>query len=87
MKTILFSSYNPWAMTNTAIIDKVCEVLKNNAAAVDSSASWPEQSIRSIAETELWMPASMREFADATRRFAQACASSGMIYLMHVSAM
>ena len=87
MKTILFSSYNPWAMTNTAIIDKVCEVLKNNAAAVDSSASWPEQSIRCIAETELWMPASMREFADATRRFAQACASSGMIYLMHVSAM
>jgi hypothetical protein len=34
-------------MTNTAIIEKVCEILKQNATAVDTSASWPEQSIRS----------------------------------------
>ena len=35
----------------------------------------------------MWMPANMREFVDTTRRLAQACTSSAMIYLMHVSAM
>ena len=73
-------------MSKTAATDQVCEILKKHAPAVDSAASWPEQSIRAIAETELWMPGSMREFADTTRRFGRACTSSAMIYLMHVCA-
>ena len=74
-------------MTNTATVDRISEVLKKHAPAVDSAAAWPAESIRAIGETELWMPSTMREFADAARRFAQACSSSAMIYLMHVSAM
>jgi alkylation response protein AidB-like acyl-CoA dehydrogenase len=74
------------AMSNTSTVDQVCEVLKKNAHAVDSAASWPEESVRAIAETGLWMPGNMREFTDTTRRFAQACTSSAMIYLMHVCA-
>jgi len=74
-------------MSNSTTLDQVCEILKKHATAVDSAASWPQESIRAIAETGLWMPASMREFTDATRRLAQACTSSAMIYLMHVAAM
>src|SRR5438552_365739 len=73
-------------MSNTTTVDRICETLKENASTVDSTASWPEQSIRAIAETDLWMPGSMREFADTARRFALACTSSAMIYLMHVCA-
>src|SRR5437868_14655916 len=74
-------------MSKTNPVDQVCEVLKKHAGTVDSSAKWPEESIRAIADAGLWVPADMREFADTTRRFAQACTSSAMIYLMHVCAM
>jgi hypothetical protein len=74
-------------MSNTNPVNQVCEVLKKHAGTVDSSAKWPEESIRAIADAGLWIPADMREFADTTRRFAQACTSSAMIYLMHVCAM
>ena len=73
-------------MSKTTTVDRLCEILKKNASTVDSTACWPDESIRAIAETELWTPDSMREFADTNRRFAQACASSAMIYLMHVCA-
>jgi alkylation response protein AidB-like acyl-CoA dehydrogenase len=74
-------------MANTTAVDRVCEVLKKNASSVDSGAKWPEESIRAITDAGLMMPADMREFADTTRRFAQSCTSSAMIYLMHVCAM
>jgi len=74
-------------MPNTNAVDQVCEVLKRHASIVDYSGKWPEESIRAIADAGLWVPADMREFADTTRRFAQACTSSAMIYLMHVCAM
>src|SRR5207244_726431 len=74
-------------MSNSTTLDQVCEILKKHATAVDSAASWPQESIRAIAETGMWMPANMREFVDTTRRLAQACTSSAMIYLMHVCAM
>src|SRR5581483_11682535 len=54
---------------------------------VDSGAAWPEESVRAMLQTDLWMPSSMRDFFETDRRLAQACSSSAMIYLMHVCAM
>ena len=66
-------------------IDQVCEVLRENAAQVDADGTWPEASILALAKAGLlsgW--SGMREFADTTRRLSQSCASTAMIYLMHV---
>src|SRR5215467_14436015 len=71
-------------MPNTNDVDKVCAVLKENAVQVDTDGSWPQASVRAIRDAGLLSPPNMREFADTTRRFAQACASTAMIYLMHV---
>src|SRR5215470_16053834 len=71
----------------TTNIDEVCAVLKENASQVDADAAWPEASIRALANAGLLAPGGMREFTETTRRLAQACASTAMIYLMHVCAM
>src|SRR5215467_9138848 len=73
-------------MPNTNDVDKVCAVLKENAVQVDTDGSWPQASVRAIRDAGLLSPPSMREFADTTRRFAQSCTSTAMIYLMHVCA-
>src|SRR5262245_17436883 len=65
-------------------VDKVCAVLKENAAQVDSEGSWPQSSVRAISDAGMLTPGSVREFADTIRRFAQACPSTAMIYVMHV---
>lgn len=74
------------AMANSSSVDQACEILRKHAANIDSTASWPAESLRAISDSGLWIPGSMREFADSTRRFSQACTSSAMIYLMHVCA-
>ena len=73
-------------MANSSSVDQACEILRKHAANIDSTASWPAESLRAIADAGLLIPGSMREFADITRRFSQACTSSAMIYLMHVCA-
>lgn len=74
-------------MINSSI-ESVCAVLKENAPQVDGEAKWPEASMQAISNAGFLSTRDlgMREFADRTRLFAQACTSSAMIYLMHVSA-
>lgn len=67
-----------------------------HAAAVDASASFPEASVAALAEhgfLGLCVDAKFggqgqgpRVFAAAVEEFAQACASTAMIFVMHVSA-
>jgi alkylation response protein AidB-like acyl-CoA dehydrogenase len=75
-------------MSNSTTVDRVCAVLKENAVQVDADAKWPQASLQAISEAGLLATKdlSMRQFADTTRRFAQSCTSTAMIYLMHVCA-
>jgi len=75
-------------------LEQACEIARQNAAATDSAAKWPGQSIRAVAEAGLLgltlpkgfggLGGGMREFARVTEELAAACASTAMIYLMHV---
>lgn len=75
-------------------LEQVCAVAKEYAAETDSQARWPEESMRAVGEAGLLgltIPkdqgghgAGMRDFARVTEELASACASTGMIYLMHV---
>jgi alkylation response protein AidB-like acyl-CoA dehydrogenase len=77
-------------------LEQVCAIAKENAAATDSDARWPEKSMRAVADSgllRLTIPkplggsgAGMREFVQVTEDLAAACASTAMIYLMHVCA-
>jgi hypothetical protein len=75
-------------MSNPTTVDAVCAVLKENVVQVDAEAKWPQAALRAISDAGLLATKdlSMRHFADTTRRFAQACASTAMIYVMHVCA-
>jgi alkylation response protein AidB-like acyl-CoA dehydrogenase len=74
--------------------DEVTRVLDDEARRTDAEGKWPERSIKALAEAGLLgltLPrdaggggAGMREFADTAERIARYCASSAMIYLMHV---
>jgi isovaleryl-CoA dehydrogenase len=74
--------------------DEVTRVLEEEARRTDAEGKWPELSMKAIAEAGLLgltLPrdacgkgAGMREFAQATEQIARQCASSAMIYLMHV---
>src|SRR5262249_33885214 len=76
------------------MIDAVTRVLQEEAERTDAEGQWPERSIKAIAEAGLLgltLPrdaggkgTGMREFAEATEQIARHCASSAMIYLMHV---
>src|SRR5215467_3038943 len=75
-------------------VEQVCAVARENAAITDSEARWPEKSLRAVSESgllRLTIPkamggsgAGMREFVRVTEELATACASTAMIYLMHV---
>jgi alkylation response protein AidB-like acyl-CoA dehydrogenase len=76
------------------IEESVCPVLEAEAASVDAEGRWPQKSIEAISAARLLgltLPLEtggaglgMREFAAVTRRIAGSCASTAMIYLMHV---
>lgn len=75
-------------------LEQVCVVLRENASFADAEASWPEKSIDAIKAAGLLgltIPkeyggtgGGMREFANVTEELASVCASTAMIYLMHV---
>lgn len=72
------------------------EVLEPNAADVDVRGRFPTESMKALADTGLYglcLPREvggkgegMRAFAGAVEELAGACASTAMIYVMHVSA-
>jgi alkylation response protein AidB-like acyl-CoA dehydrogenase len=72
------------------------ETLARHADDVDQHGRWPGESVRALAETGLLgltVPAALggpgagpRSFAAVTRALAERCASTAMIYLMHVCA-
>ena len=74
----------------------VVETAAANAAAVDHDAAFPEQTVKALADAGLLgitLPAEVgglglgpAEFLTTVRRLAGACASSAMVYLMHVCA-
>jgi alkylation response protein AidB-like acyl-CoA dehydrogenase len=75
-------------------LEQVCAVAREHAAETDSKARWPEKSIRAVTEAGLLgltiskdlggSGAGMREFVRVTEELAFSCASTAMIYLMHV---
>ena len=74
----------------------VVETAAANAAAVDHDAAFPEQTVKALADAGLLgitLPAEVgglglgpAQFLTTVRRLAGACASSAMVYLMHVCA-
>jgi alkylation response protein AidB-like acyl-CoA dehydrogenase len=74
--------------------EKAARVLEAEAATVDAEGRWPERSIAAVTEAgllSLTLPAEagglgagMREFAAVTEQLARSCASTAMIYLMHI---
>jgi len=74
--------------------DELVAVLDQEARPTDAEGKWPERCIKILAESGLLgltMPADaggggagMRKFAEVTEKIAEHCASTAMIYLMHV---
>src|SRR5215471_19532467 len=74
--------------------DEVTRLLDEEARRTDAEGKWPERSIKTLAEAGLLgltMPrenggegAGLRKFAEVTEQIATHCASTAMIYLMHV---
>jgi alkylation response protein AidB-like acyl-CoA dehydrogenase len=77
-------------------LDRVVDVAASNAHAVDRDARFPVETVGALAETGLLgltIPEASggsgggpAEFLETTRAIASRCASSAMIYLMHVCA-
>ena len=76
--------------------DELVTILDQEARRTDAEGVWPERSIRTLAQhglLGLTLPSSdsgqgagMRQFAEVTEKIAAHCASTAMIYLMHVCA-
>jgi alkylation response protein AidB-like acyl-CoA dehydrogenase len=67
--------------------DEVALILDEEARRTDAEGVWPERSIKTLAQSGLLgLPAGMRQFTDVTEKIAKHCASTAMIYLMHVCA-
>jgi len=76
--------------------EALLRVLQEDARQIDSDGKWPEQSIRTLAESGLLgltLPVEnggggqgMRKFTEVTEQLAMRCGSTAMIYLMHVCA-
>jgi alkylation response protein AidB-like acyl-CoA dehydrogenase len=85
------------ALENVSAAAKIAdEVLTANAAEVDEQGRFPRESVKSLADAGLYglcLPKEvggrgegMRAFAGVVEELAGACASTAMIYVMHVSA-
>jgi alkylation response protein AidB-like acyl-CoA dehydrogenase len=78
----------------SAALDTVIPVLEAEAAQVDANGVWPARSLEAVRQAGLLgvtLPAEhggkgagLRDFAAVTEKLASACASTAMIYLMHV---
>src|SRR5262245_32328468 len=76
--------------------EELTRVLDEEARRTDAEGKWPERSMKTLAESGLLgltLPrenggeaAGMRKFAEVTEQIAMHCASTAMIYLMHVCA-
>src|SRR5262245_36554336 len=75
--------------------DEVVLILDEEARGTDAEGVWPERSVHTLAKsgllaltlpTDTGTAAGMRQFADVTEKIAKHCASTAMIYLMHVCA-
>jgi alkylation response protein AidB-like acyl-CoA dehydrogenase len=76
--------------------DELVTILDQEAQRTDAEGIWPERSIKALAQQGLLgltLPSSdsgqgagMRQFAEVTEKIAAHCASTAMIYLMHVCA-
>lgn len=74
--------------------DELLVLLAGQARQTDAEGKWPERSISALAESGLLgltLPrdtggggADMRRFAEVLENIASRCASTAMIYLMHV---
>ena len=74
--------------------NELTRVLDEEARRTDAEGKWPERSMKTLAESGvlgLTLPresggegAGMRKFAEVTEQIAMHCASTAMIYLMHV---
>jgi alkylation response protein AidB-like acyl-CoA dehydrogenase len=78
----------------TAMTNEVLQVLQEEGRRTDAEGKWPERSMKAVAEAGLLgltLPhdaggsgSGMREFAEVTEKIATHCASTAMVYLMHV---
>ena len=75
--------------------DEFVLVVDQEARRTDAEGIWPERSIKALAQSGLLgltLPSgpgpggSMRQFAEVTEKIAAHCASTAMIYLMHICA-
>jgi alkylation response protein AidB-like acyl-CoA dehydrogenase len=74
--------------------EELAVMLSEHARQVDAEGKWPERSVKALGEfglLGLTLPpdaggggADMRKFAEVTEQIANRCASTAMIYLMHV---
>jgi alkylation response protein AidB-like acyl-CoA dehydrogenase len=86
----------PAMVTTEQRLQDVLEVARAHAARVDAEAAFPTETIEALRTSGLLgltLPESVgglgagpREFVDVTASLAEACGSSAMIFLMHVSA-
>src|SRR5215471_8198549 len=85
------------ALENVSIAAKLAaEVLAPNAADVDRQARFPDEGLKGLADAGLYglcLPEEsggkgegMRAFAGVVEELAGSCASTAMVYVMHVSA-
>src|SRR5215831_12455072 len=85
------------ALENVSIAANIAaEVLAPNAVEVDTQGRFPVESLRALADAGLYglcLPKEaggkgegMRAFAGVVEELAGACASTAMVYVMHVSA-
>ena len=84
----------PLTQLMSQVESNVVPILEGEARRVDLEGLWPAASVKTLKESGLLgltIPAEfggsgagMREFAAITERLARACASTAMIYLMHV---
>jgi alkylation response protein AidB-like acyl-CoA dehydrogenase len=65
--------------------DELLLVLDEEARRVDEQSEWPQRSIEALARGGLLAPgATMRQVAESLEKIASRCASTAMIYLMHI---
>lgn len=86
----------PVATTLEKRLEGVLEVARANAAEVDAEAAFPAATMDALRQSGLLgltlpepvggLGAGPKEFVDVTSSLAEACGSSAMIYLMHISA-